>query len=225
MNKILKCFIMITVVIFAVRSFETEVQAGTTYRTKTISISYQKNKKVRITPKNYKGVFEWKSSDSSIFKIDSKGNGIVKGTGTVTVTGTSTYKNKTLVMKYTLIILRTVTVESAEGFKADSGGNYIEVRWKKNKLFDGYEVQRSSSRDFAENTKSSSLKGYKSCALYGVKKGNASYIRVRGYVMVDGKKYNGPWSSIVKIKNVSGSDAVWLKIRLSLYQSRNYNNN
>lgn len=78
----------------------------------------------------------------------------------------------------------------------------ITITWAKSTRFDGYQVQWSTTKDFSSNTKTSStsnasatsktIKTYRTKEYYS--------IRVRGYIIRDGKKVYSAWSDSRRLK-------------------------
>ena len=168
-----------------------------------ISSSYKKayNSSFTLKPKA-KGKITYKSSNTKVATVNSKGKVKIKGTGKVTITitakETSAYKKQT----------KKVTIYAVPGKrdikKLSSGKKKLTVQWKKDNRSDGYQVQYSTDKKFKKNVKSVVI-GKKQTTKQTIKKlktGKKYYVRIRSYKKISGKKYYGTWSSkkTVKVK-------------------------
>ena len=168
-----------------------------------ISSSYKKayNSSFTLKPKA-KGKITYKSSNTKVATVNSKGKVKIKGTGKVTITitakETSAYKKQT----------KKVTIYAVPGKrdikKLSSGKKKLTVQWKKDNRSDGYQVQYSTDKKFKKNVKNVVI-GKKQTTKQTIKKlktGKKYYVRIRSYKKINGKKYYGTWSSkkTVKVK-------------------------
>ena len=168
-----------------------------------ISSSYKKayNSSFTLKPKA-KGKLTYKSSNTKVATVNSKGKVKIKGTGKVTITitakETSAYKKQT----------KKVTIYAVPGKrdikKLSSGKKKLTVQWKKDNRSDGYQVQYSTDKKFKKNVKNVVI-GKKQTTKQTIKKlktGKKYYVRIRSYKKISGKKYYGTWSSkkTVKVK-------------------------
>ena len=168
-----------------------------------ISSSYKKayNSSFTLKPKA-KGKLTYKSSNTKVATVNSKGKVKIKGTGKVTITitakETSAYKKQT----------KKVTIYAVPGKrdikKLSSGKKKLTVQWKKDNRSDGYQVQYSTDKKFKKNVKNVVI-GKKQTTKQTIKKlktGKKYYVRIRSYKKINGKKYYGTWSSkkTVKVK-------------------------
>ena len=168
-----------------------------------ISSSYKKayNSSFTLKPKA-KGKITYKSSNTKVATVNSKGKVKIKGTGKVTITitakETSAYKKQT----------KKVTIYAVPGKrdikKLSSGKKKLTVQWKKDNRSDGYQVQYSTDKKFKKNVKNVVI-GKKQTTKQTIKKlktGKKYYVRIRSYKKISGKKYYGTWSSkkTVKVK-------------------------
>ena len=168
-----------------------------------ISSSYKKayNSSFTLKPKA-KGKITYKSSNTKVATVNSKGKVKIKGTGKVTISitakETSAYKKQT----------KKVTIYAVPGKrdikKLSSGKKKLTVQWKKDNRSDGYQVQYSTDKKFKKNVKSVVI-GKKQTTKQTIKKlktGKKYYVRIRSYKKINGKKYYGTWSSkkTVKVK-------------------------
>ena len=168
-----------------------------------ISSSYKKayNSSFTLKPKA-KGKITYKSSNTKVATVNSKGKVKIKGTGKVTITitakETSAYKKQK----------KKVTIYAVPGKrdikKLSSGKKKLTVQWKKDNRSDGYQVQYSTDKKFKKNVKNVVI-GKKQTTKQTIKKlktGKKYYVRIRSYKKISGKKYYGTWSSkkTVKVK-------------------------
>ena len=168
-----------------------------------ISSGYKKayNSSFTLKPKA-KGKITYKSSNTKVATVNSKGKVKIKGTGKVTITitakETSAYKKQT----------KKVTIYAVPGKrdikKLSSGKKKLTVQWKKDNRSDGYQVQYSTDKKFKKNVKNVVI-GKKQTTKQTIKKlktGKKYYVRIRSYKKISGKKYYGTWSSkkTVKVK-------------------------
>ena len=168
-----------------------------------ISSSYKKayNSSFTLKPKA-KGKITYKSSNTKVATVNSKGKVKIKGTGKVTISitakETSAYKKQT----------KKVTIYAVPGKrdikKLSSGKKKLTVQWKKDNRSDGYQVQYSTDKMFKKNVKNVVI-GKKQTTKQTIKKlktGKKYYVRIRSYKKISGKKYYGTWSSkkTVKVK-------------------------
>ena len=144
----------------------------------------------------------YKSSNTKVATVNSKGKVKIKGTGKVTISitakETSAYKKQT----------KKVTIYAVPGKrdikKLSSGKKKLTVQWKKDNRSDGYQVQYSTDKKFKKNVKNVVI-GKKQTTKQTIKKlktGKKYYVRIRSYKKISGKKYYGTWSSkkTVKVK-------------------------
>ena len=166
-----------------------------------ISSSYKKayNSSFTLKPKA-KGKITYKSSNTKVATVNSKGKVKIKGTGKVTITitakETSAYKKQT----------KKVTIYAVPGKrdikKLSSGKKKLTVQWKKDNRSDGYQVQYSTDKKFKKNVKNVVI-GKKQTTKQTIKKlktGKKYYVRIRSYKKINGKKYYGTWSSKKTVK-------------------------
>ena len=168
-----------------------------------ISSSYKKayGSSFTLKPKA-KGKITYKSNNTKVATVNSKGKVKIKGTGKVTITitakETSAYKKQK----------KKVTIYAVPGKrdikKLSSGKKKLTVQWKKDNRSDGYQVQYSTDKKFKKNVKNVVI-GKKQTTKQTIKKlktGKKYYVRIRSYKKISGKKYYGTWSSkkTVKVK-------------------------
>ena len=165
-----------------------------------ISSSYKKayNSSFTLKPKA-KGKITYKSSNTKVATVNSKGKVKIKGTGKVTITitakETSAYKKQT----------KKVTIYAVPGKrdikKLSSGKKKLTVQWKKDNRSDGYQVQYATDKKFKKAK--SIVIGKKQTTKQTIKKlktGKKYYVRIRSYKKINGKKYYGTWSSKKTVK-------------------------
>lgn len=165
-----------------------------------ISSSYKKayNSSFTLKPKA-KGKITYKSSNTKVATVNSKGKVKIKGTGKVTITitakETSAYKKQT----------KKVTIYAVPGKrdikKLSSGKKKLTVQWKKDNRSDGYQVQYATDKKFKKAK--TIVIGKKQTTKQTIKKlktGKKYYVRIRSYKKINGKKYYGTWSSKKTVK-------------------------
>ncbi|MBR2546781.1 MAG: sirohydrochlorin cobaltochelatase [Eubacterium sp.] len=90
-----------------------------------------------------------------------------------------------------------VTSTKVKSFKAKAGKKKVTFTWKKNSTFEGYQLKYKVGK----KTKTITVKGSKK-VIKKLKKGQKVSGQIRGYKMIAGEKYYGPWakSKTVKVK-------------------------
>ena len=165
-----------------------------------ISSSYKKayNSSFTLKPKA-KGKITYKSSNTKVATVNSKGKVKIKGTGKVTISitakETSAYKKQT----------KKVTIYAVPGKrdikKLSSGKKKLTVQWKKDNRSDGYQVQYSTDKKFKKNVKSMNVsKKNTKATVKKLKKGKTYRVRIRSYKKIDGKKYYSGWGKVKSVK-------------------------
>lgn len=147
------------------------------------------------------GKLTYKSNNKYI-AVSSKGkvtiakNYVGKATITINAAATSTYKAASKKI--------TVTVNPAKvSLKSvkNTGSKKMTVKWSPNKKASGYQIQYSTSSNFA-GAKTVTVSGAKSSSkvISKLVKGKKYYVRVRTYKKVSGTKYYSSWSSKKSVK-------------------------
>ena len=165
-----------------------------------ISSSYKKayNSSFTLKPKA-KGKITYKSSNTKVATVNSKGKVKIKGTGKVTISitakETSAYKKQT----------KKVTIYAVPGKrdikKLSSGKKKLTVQWKKDNRSDGYQVQYSTDKKFKKNVKSVNVsKKSTKATVKKLKKRKTYWVRVRSYKKINGKKYYSGWGKVKSVK-------------------------
>ena len=116
------------------------------------------------------------------------------GTATVTVTGKGTYK-KCLGKATFKIVLRTGAISSLK-----AGKKYITLNWKTITGSTGYQIQYSTSKNFAKakTVKIAGVKKY-STTIKKLASKKTYYVRVRAYRTANRKTVYGSWSGSKKV--------------------------
>lgn len=165
-----------------------------------ISSSYKKayNSSFTLKPKA-KGKITYKSSNTKVATVNSKGKVKIKGTGKVTISitakETSAYKKQT----------KKVTIYAVPGKrdikKLSSGKKKLTVQWKKDNRSDGYQVQYSTDKKFKKNVKSVNVsKKSTKATVKKLKKGKTYWVRMHSYKKINGKKYYSGWGKVKSVK-------------------------
>lgn len=116
------------------------------------------------------------------------------GTATVTVTGKGTYKKCSGKATFK-IVLKTGTVSSLK-----AGKKYITLNWKTVTGSTGYQIQYSTSKNFAKaKTVKIAGAGKHSTTIKKLTSKKTYYVRVRAYKTVNKKTVYGAWSASKKV--------------------------
>ena len=96
------------------------------------------------------------------------------------------------------VTVKKTTLKSAKNAK----GKKLVVKWNKNTAGNGYQIQYSTSKKFANGNKTKTISKNKttSVTIKGLKKKKTYYVRIRTYKKVAGKTYYSSWSSVKKAK-------------------------
>lgn len=143
------------------------------------------------------------SSNSSKVKVNSAGKVTIPakfiGTATITITAKATSNYKEATKKITVTVNPTkTTLSSVTNVK----GKKMTVKWKKNTVGTGYQIQYSTSKTFAKSNKTVTIKkkATTSKTISGLTKGKTYYVRIRTYKTVSGKKIYSAWSTKKSVK-------------------------
>ncbi|MCH5314369.1 MAG: leucine-rich repeat domain-containing protein [Eubacterium sp.] len=168
----------------------------TVYHLKTITLSktsYTYNGKAQkptVTVKNSKG----KKISASNYTVKYASGRKKVGKYSVKITFKGNYSgSKTL---YFTIKPKATSVSSISTPKSAQ----IKLKWKKISNIDGYEIQVSKSNKFSSQTKKYTAKASDTNKTLKFLKKTKSYVRIRTYKKVNGKKYYSSWSKVKSIK-------------------------
>lgn len=116
------------------------------------------------------------------------------GTATVTVNGKGSFTGS--VKKSFSIVPKTTSVSSASSKKSKQ----LTVKWKKNTIGSGYQVQVAANKSFTKNkkTKTVTKNSTVSVTLTGLKAKTKYYIRIRTQKVVGEKTYYSAWKTYSK---------------------------
>ena len=176
---------------FTIKKAANKITAGNVKK-----VYSKKARSFKLEVKIAKGTPSYKSSSSSV-KVNSEGKVTVKarfiGKATITITAPEkkNYKKTTRKIRVTVSPTKTkllsVTSPSAKKMK---------VKWKKNAVASGYQIQYSLKSDFSDPRKVTvSKKGTIAKTIGNLKKGKKYYVRIRSFKKVSGKKYYSSWSA------------------------------
>ena len=148
-----------------------------------------------------KGKLSYKTSDKKVATVGTSGKVTIKGTGickiTITAAATTGYKAKSVTVTLTVKPKKAV-ISSVKPVK----GKKLTVKWKKDTMATGYEIQCSLTKNFKKIAAKATIKKVKttSTTLSKLTKGKKYYVRVRAYknAKVSGKtkKICGDWSKV-----------------------------
>lgn len=163
-----------------------------------VSSSYKKAYKNSFTLKpKAKTSCSYKTSNSKVATVSSKGKVTIKGTGkaTITITAKATTNYKSATKKVTIYAIPAMLKTPA----VTAGRKSLTVKWSKDSKADGYQIQYSTSSKFKKATTVTFSKKTVKKTIKKLKKGKKYYVRIRAYKKIGNKKYYGTWS---KVKNV-----------------------
>ena len=173
------------------------INANNTYK------KYLGDNKFKLNAKtNSDGTVKYKSSNTNVVKVSSKGEITIVGCGeakvTISVKATDDYK---AVSKKVTIKVLPETVQNFK-VKALSGGK-VKCTWKgKSTKNTNCQIQYSLNKQF-KNVKTFASKPSLKSGSYkgkGLKKGKTYYLRIRAIAKSGGKSYTGKWSKTIKVK-------------------------
>ncbi|MCD8010322.1 MAG: metallophosphoesterase [Lachnospiraceae bacterium] len=183
----------------------TVAKAATTVKTQkiTATTSYKKaygaSSFTLDAETNGDGKLTYKSSDTSVATVSSKGKVTIKGTGktTITVTAAATASYSKATKKITLKVVpkkQTVSVKSTKT-------KQIKVTWTKDTKASGYEIVYATNKSFTKNITKVIIKTNKTTSktIKNLKKGQKYYVKVRAYTTINGKRAYGSYSTIKSI--------------------------
>ena len=129
---------------------------------------------------------DYKVTYSNNVKIGKTAKVKIIGRGNYTGSKTVTFTIKPKVTKPRSIKL---------SYNKKTNRNELKVKWSRNKLVTGYEVQYSTSYDFTTGKKTIKITKNKTTSTTVKKlKGNSYYVRMRAYKTIGGKKLYSDWS-------------------------------
>lgn len=143
----------------------------------------------------------YKANDSKIKlsggKVTIPAKYIGKFNVTVTAAATSNYKKATKNIIITVAPTKT-TLSSVKNVK----GKKMTVKWKKNTVGSGYQVQYSTDKSFKTSVKTVTIKKNKttSTTISKLTKGKNYFVRIRSYKTGSKVKYYSSWSSVKNVK-------------------------
>ncbi|WP_423230165.1 fibronectin type III domain-containing protein [Eubacterium oxidoreducens] len=164
-----------------------------TYSSKTFSLP------AKATNEN--ASLSYESSNTKVVQVSSKG--VVKMTGygkaTITITAAKTDNYKSATKKVTIVVKpKQASLKKVVNKKSKS----ITVKWKKDSLASGYQIQIATNKKFTKNVKYYQItKASKtSKTISGLKKGKTYYIRILAYNKSKNTYSLGAYSSVKKVK-------------------------
>lgn len=171
----------------------------TTQKITGVSSSYKKAYKSSFTLKpKAKTSCTYKSSNSKIATVNSKGKVTIKGTGkaTITITAKATANYKSAAKKVTIYAVPAKMKTPA----VKAGKKSLTVKWSRDSKADGYQIQYSTSSKFKKATTVTCSKKTVKKTIKKLKKGKKYYVRIRAYKKIGSKKYYGNYSKGKSVK-------------------------
>lgn len=146
-----------------------------------------------------KGKLTYVTSNGKVVKVSAKGKVTIKGCGTaaITIKAAPTAKYKQAQKKVTVTVLPPkVKVTGC----VSPYSNMIKIKWKKDKIVDGYELGIAMDAKFRNAMIRSYPKSKTSTIGGGFKNGKTYYVRMRSYKKVGKKTYRSSWSAVKKVR-------------------------
>ncbi|MDO5294168.1 MAG: metallophosphoesterase [bacterium] len=164
--------------------------------------TYSKNQKFNLNTKikTGNGKLAYKSSNTKVAKVDSKGRVTIQGAGSATITVTANATDT--FNKAVKTIKLTVVPEKVKKTTVKAGKKKAAVSWTKVSKASGYEISYSTSAKFTKSatkkvtiTKNSTVKK----TITSLKAKKKYYVRVRAYQTVGKSKIYGSYSNTAKV--------------------------
>lgn len=176
-----------------IKAYTDVTRVKSNFKLSSTSLGVSKGASQKLSLKSAANVYRkvtWKSSNSKIASVNSKGSvkGKAYGTATISATFMGGAKSKTLKCKV------TVGPSKVGSFKV-SGGKKLKVKWKKNSAANGYEIYYASSKDGKYKKLATISKGTKTS--YSKKlPAKTYYVKMRPYRTSGKKKLYGSFTSV-----------------------------
>lgn len=144
-----------------------------------------------------KGKLTYKSSNTKVVAVSSKGVCTMKGYGTATITikagATAVYEaasKKVTIKIYPARMALTSVTSPAAG--------RIDIAWKRDSKADDYIIQISAKSDFSSSTVAKTIpkNSILTVSKTGMKRGTRYYVRIRARKVISKKNWYGPWSKV-----------------------------
>lgn len=175
-----------------------EVTVAKAKQTVSVTKSYTKTlgaKAFTLKP-SAKGTLVFKSSNTKVATVNTKGKVTIKGVGTTKITiyakATSNYEQSSKVTVTIKVNPKGTTLKSVKS----SAKKKLTVKWKKNANVTGYQIQYSTNKNF-KNAKKVTVKGAKNVSktLSKLTSKKKYYVRIRTYKTVSKTNYYSSWST------------------------------
>ena len=142
------------------------------------------------------GKLTYKSSDTKVATVSSKGKVTIKGTGKVTITITSA-KTAKYAKATKKVTFKVVPAKAAISKVVSSKKGQLTVTVKKDSKATGYQIQVSTSKKFTKSTTATLTKTSKTFTKLTA--GKKYYVRVRAYKTISSKKCYGAYSAVKSV--------------------------
>ena len=184
-----------------------DIKINVTKKNQTIKVSKTKYTKTygakafNLLAKSSSGIgLIYKSSNTKIVTVSSKGKVTIKGYGSATIkiaTKDSNIYNNANKSVIISVIPKQVDRQIKRPHR-DSSNHSITLEWKKDKTVSGYQAQVSKNKNYKSVHNLKVIKKHKTTAK-NLKVGTIYHFRIRAYKKVEGKKIYGKWLEIHKI--------------------------
>ena len=146
------------------------------------------------------GTLMYESSVPSVASVDANGKVTIHATGLTEIRVTASGQGKQSQSAVVVVKVRPkkMTITKASSAKKQK----ITIRWNKDAMADGYEVQYSVSSKFSKKktgTVSSKDNNSKKCTLSKLTSKKVYYLRIRAFKNISDGKLYGAWSKAVKV--------------------------
>lgn len=176
-----------------IKAYTDITKTKSNFKLSSSSLGISKGTSQKLSLKSAANVYRtvtWKSSDTKVASVNSKGT--VKGKAYGTATISAIFMNGA--SKKTLKCKVTVGPSKVSNFKV-TGGKKLKVKWKKNSAANGYEIYYATSKDGKYKKLAAISKGTKTS--YSKKLSPKTYyVKMRPYKTSGKKKLYGSFTSV-----------------------------
>lgn len=182
-------------VTFAIVKAPEQEQQGTSITCKKTLYHVAYGKKPFKINASSKSKLSYTSNKPKIATVGkSTGKVTIKGTGVATITVKSGNKSVKVAIKVSPKRPSVKSIQAAKGKK-------LAVKWAKDKMASGYQVQVSTAKNFKQNLKTKKVTKT-SYTFTKLKTGKRYYVRIRSYKKTNKETLYGAWSKVKQSRKV-----------------------